>query len=319
MNLHLNVPRCNASFRTTSFRNSVGLTQFNRSLSSLTRRLFKLPSPPPHPSPHHYDLKSFLAYAEKSSLSLTTTSYVGTHYEYTVQQTLRNVAFSLHRVGGRSDAGIDLVGTWHLPGHEHALRAIVQCKSFKTKLGPNIVRELEGTFHQAPVGWRTGEHKLGVLVSPREATKGVREALARSTFPLMWMMVERGGVLRQVLWNGRAERQLGLVGLGVEMRYSGAEVEGVTLTWDGEEVPHMDAVEGRMAEVQDRWMRLWGIKLESEEEREGLVDAVQGLVPGEKPLLFAEECSTLSGEERARVLQAWKRDVDMRLLNSTST
>ncbi|KAF7585244.1 hypothetical protein BBP40_011603 [Aspergillus hancockii] len=296
----------------SAFRRSItpiSHRQCQRQLHSFTRRLFKLPSPPPHPSSHHNDLPSFLNYADRTSLSPSTTAYIGTHYEYTVQRALRSSAFTLHRVGGRDDAGIDLVGTWHLPQREHPLRVIVQCKSLKTKLGPNLVRELEGTFNQSPVGWRTGD-EVGVLVSPREATKGVRDALARSTYPLMWMMIERDGVMRQVLWNGRAE-QLGLVSLGVEVRYSAGEGmdssagKNVVLTWDGEEIPHMEQVESQLSEVEDRWMRLWdsgsdGIGRDKSE----LLDAVWELFPNEKPLLAGTgACSTLSDADRAKVMQ----------------
>lgn len=300
-----------ASFRfnSTPFANR----PFHRQLHSFTRRLFKLPSPPPHPSPHHHDLPTFLAYADRTSLSPTTTSYIGTHYEYIVQQTLRSSAFTLHRVGGRDDAGIDLVGTWHLPHREHPLRVIVQCKSLKTKLSPNLVRELEGTFHQSPVGWRTGD-EVGVLVSPREATKGVRDALARSAYPLVWMMIERDGAMRQALWNAKAE-QLGLVGLGVEVRYSASgDVDSsvtkrVSFTWDGEEIPDMEQVETQMSGVEDKWLRAWGNGFnEVEKNKSELLDAVQELFPEEKPLLLGTgACSALSEADRARVMQSLSR------------
>ncbi|KAE8165927.1 hypothetical protein BDV40DRAFT_40571 [Aspergillus tamarii] len=281
--------------------------QCHRPLHSFTRRLFKLPSPPPHPSANHHDLPSFLAYAERTSLSPKTTAYIGTHYEYKIQRTLRSSAFTLHRVGGRDDAGIDLVGTWHLPRREHPLRVIVQCKSLKTKLGPNLLRELEGTFNQSPVGWRTGD-EVGILVSPREATKGVRDALARSTYPLMWMMIERDGTLRQVLWNGRAE-QLGLVNLGVEVRYSADEdvdsSKGVVLTWDGEEIPNMEEVENQVSAVEDSWLRSWGDGFNrGQRNKSELLDAVHELFPEEKPLLLGTgACSSLTDADRVKVMQ----------------
>ncbi|KAE8371393.1 hypothetical protein BDV26DRAFT_130587 [Aspergillus bertholletiae] len=286
---------------------SVFRRQCHRQLHSFTRRLFKLPSPPPHPSAHHHDLPSFLAYADRTSLSPNATTYIGLLYEYTVQQTLRASAFTLHRVGGRDDAGIDLVGTWHLPHREHPLRVIVQCKSLKTKLGPNLVRELEGTFNQSPVGWRTGD-EIGILVGPREATKGVRDALTRSSYPLIWMMIERDGTLRQVLWNGKAE-QLGLVNLGVEVRYSADEdadsSNGIVLTWDGEEIPNMEQVERQVNAVEDRWLRSWGDASHGEQRNKSeLLDAVQKLFPEEKPLLWGTgACSTLTDADRVKVIQ----------------
>ncbi|EEP81654.1 conserved hypothetical protein [Uncinocarpus reesii 1704] len=109
-----------------------------------------LPTPPPAPTSQHNDLPSFLAYATRTSLSPSSTTYVGTHYEYTVLHALRSHSLNLTRIGGRADSGIDLVGTWHLPSHAHPLRVIVQCKAFRNKLGPNLIRELEGTFAGAP-------------------------------------------------------------------------------------------------------------------------------------------------------------------------
>jgi hypothetical protein len=250
-----------------------------------TRRLFNLPPAPPPPSLNHHDLPSFLSYAERTSLPESSTTYVGTHYEYTVLQTLRRFSFALHRVGGRDDAGIDLVGTWHLPRQQHALRVIVQCKALKTKLGPNLVRELEGAFRHSPVGWRTSE-KLAILVSPREATKGVRDAMTRSDYPLFWITMERDGTIRQVLWNGRVEA-LGLSALGVQTRYreysSNPAHKDITLTWEDEEFPNMDHVEEDMARKQAEWLATWGCETLSETSKVELLEMVETAFPGLGP------------------------------------
>jgi Protein of unknown function (DUF2034) len=177
-------------------------------------------------TPNHHDLPTFLSYANRIGLSTTSTTYVGTHYEYKVQSTLRRLGFSLTRIGGRDDSGIDLLGTWNLPSNPHPLRVIVQCKALKGKLGPNLVRELEGAFIGAPNGWGGGG-VLGILVSPKSATKGVREALGRSKWAMGWIMVETEGdkgKVRQVLWN-RAAANIGLEGITVTMRY-GENKEG---------------------------------------------------------------------------------------------
>jgi Protein of unknown function (DUF2034) len=169
---------------------------------------------------NHHDLPSFLDYAQRTGLSSTSTTYVGTRYEYTVQHRLRQLGFSLSRIGGRDDSGIDLLGTWLLPSNPHPLRVIVQCKALKGKLGPNLIRELEGAFIGAPIGWR-GEGVLGILVSPKSATKGVREAIGRSRWAMGWIMVENEdgtGRVRQMLWN-RAAANIGLEGITVTMRY----------------------------------------------------------------------------------------------------
>ncbi|WEW57282.1 hypothetical protein PRK78_002747 [Emydomyces testavorans] len=203
-----------------------------------------IPTPPLPPTSQHHDLPSFLAYATRTSLSPTSTTYVGTHYEYTVLHSLRSYALDLTRIGGRADSGIDLVGTWRLSSQHTPLRVIVQCKALRNKLGPNLIRELEGTFAGAPAGWR-GEGILGLLVSPREATKGVRDALAKSRFPLMWILADaEDGAIRQALWNGRAS-DVGLGGLGVQVQHvidSGDVVkQKIILTWDGHELKRGDA------------------------------------------------------------------------------
>ncbi|KAI5296601.1 hypothetical protein KEM55_005760, partial [Ascosphaera atra] len=74
-----------------------------------------------------------------------------------------------------------------VPALPHPLRVLVQCKALNKKVGPNFIRELEGTFTGAPVGWR-GEGVFGILASTREATRGVRDAMAKSRFPLMWFL-----------------------------------------------------------------------------------------------------------------------------------
>ncbi|KAL2825185.1 hypothetical protein BDW59DRAFT_161899 [Aspergillus cavernicola] len=270
-------------------------------LTPFTRRLFQLPPPPPQPSPSHSDLPSFLTYATRTNLPESTTHYQGTLYEYSIQSHLRSCAFALHRVGGRSDLGIDLTGTWHVgsnPALDAPVRVVVQCKALKTKIGPNVVRELEGVT--AASKRRGGGGCAGVLVSPREATKGVREALGRSGMPLVWMMVERGGRVRQVLWNGRVEG-LGLAGLGVEVLYplgsgSDGDQDGdghgkgvVSLTWEGREVQTMDEVEEEMGRLEEEWMAKWEEKGLRDVSREEVLDAVERVVPGTRPIMISED------------------------------
>lgn len=295
---------------TSPCRRCFSQSRTHHGLTPFTRRIFKLPSAPPPPSQHHNDLTSFLSYAERISLPPTSTVYVGTHYEYTVLQSLRRYALALHRIGGRDDAGIDLVGTWHLPERERerALRVLVQCKALKTKLGPNLVRELEGAIRQAPVGWRTGQ-TAGVLVSPREATKGVRDALARSSYPLVWMMVELDGTLKQALWNARAE-ELGLGPLGVETRYgagaaeSGSVTKEVALTWDGSDIPDMDQVEQSLLRYEDQWVKSWSVD-SLKVDKEALLDVVDRVFPDGPP--EAQPDGSISAVDQSKVLQALLR------------
>ncbi len=192
----------------------------------------------PEPSStRHHDLPSFLAYVQRSGLDTKSTTYVGTHYEYTVASRLQRYGFSLRRIGGASDGGIDLVGTWTVPSSQDPVRVLVQCKALSQKIGPSLIRELEGALAGAPVGWR-GTGVLGLLVATRPATKGVRESLRRSGWPMAFVACSREGSVQQMLWNGCAT-DAGLGSLGVTMRYAQdpSDPEQLVLTWQGEHVP----------------------------------------------------------------------------------
>lgn len=219
------------------------------------------PVVPPNPTSLHHDLPTFLAHASRTGLSPTSTTYIGTHYEYTVQSTLRRFGFNLSRTGGRGDSGIDLLGTWHLPPSlaPQPLRVLVQCKALKTKVGPNLIRELEGMFVGAPTGWK-GKGVVGFLVSTREATKGVRDAMGRSRWAMGWVMLEtntegssagelesqseerRGegvGKVKQVLWN-KAASDVGLEGLNVTLKFDENGGKECVLMWQGKPVPGLN-------------------------------------------------------------------------------
>lgn len=191
-------------------------------------------------STHHDDLKSFLKHAEVSGLAEKSTVYVGTHYEYTVVETLKLFGFSLTRTGRSSDLGIDLVGQWTVASSPSPLRTIIQCKARSKKLAPENVRELEGAFTGAPAGWRA-KGVLGFLIAPEAATKGVRDAMVRSSLPLGFMQISREGRVKQCLWNHVASEN-GLEGLGVTLRHDAVQPQDegmshggsdVVLTWKG--------------------------------------------------------------------------------------
>jgi hypothetical protein len=162
------------------------------------------------------------------------TVYVGTHYEYTVQSSFERLGMCLKCIGGSSDYGIDLVGTWPLPSAPLPLKVLVQCKALAKKVAPSAARELEGAFVSAPHGWR-GSGVLGFLVSQNSATKGVREALGKSRWPMGYAQCGPDGKVLQLLWNRRAEEE-GLGGIGVAVKYAGRERSDkeVVLTWKGE-------------------------------------------------------------------------------------
>lgn len=202
-------------------------------------------------SENHYDLPSFLAYAERVSLSPDRTVYIGTHYEYTVAATLKRLGFELTRTGRASDFGIDLLGTWTLPVPDDAsprplpLRVLIQCKASNKILNPKHVRELEGAFTGAPAQWRE-EDFLGLLATTKKATKGVMEALGRSRWPMGFLKVDTDGRVEQFLWNSSA-RARGLESLGVTLRYMTGEKNAdgetrsdIALTWQGRPLPYVE-------------------------------------------------------------------------------
>ncbi|KAI1497710.1 hypothetical protein F5X99DRAFT_357830 [Biscogniauxia marginata] len=197
-------------------------------------------SNPPYPdarTTEHHDLASYAAYAARTGLDVDSKLFVGTHFEYTVAAALAPLGFSIKRVGGRSDGGIDLLGTWAVPSALTPVRVILQCKvsSRGTNIRPNIVRELEGTFVGAPVGWR-GAGVLGMLVAQKPATKGMREAIGRSRWPMGFICCSKDGNLEQMIWNHKAEEK-GLEGVGVAIQFpQGARSRGrprLVLTWKG--------------------------------------------------------------------------------------
>jgi hypothetical protein len=183
------------------------------------------------PASSHHDLPSFLEYASRVGVDPRSSVYVGTVYEYTAQSALARLGMSLKRVGGRSDYGVDLFGTWKIPPTTSDLKVLVQCKARGTKSKPSEIRELEGAFVGAPSGWR-GTGVLGFLVSQQAATKGVREAIGRCRWPMGYVMCTSQGKILQMLWNRKADEQ-GLLGAGVTMKYVGGDIDDkeIVLLW----------------------------------------------------------------------------------------
>lgn len=185
----------------------------------------------------HSDLDSFLEHSKRRGLDEKSTVFTGTRYEYLVAERLARYGFSLRRIGGASDFGIDLVGDWTVPSTSRTIRVLIQCKGGDQKAGPHLIRELEGSFVGAPPGWR-GAGVLGLLVTESRATKGMRDALARAPVPMGYFCCSGAGVVRQMLWNQRAEDQ-GLEGVDVALRRGGDEQDSdeVMLVKDGEPLP----------------------------------------------------------------------------------
>ena len=219
-----------------------------RTTKSTTKPLLPLPNLRPDAS--HTDLPSFLSYASHTGLDTSSKVYVGTHYEYLVLSLLTTAhSFALTRVAGTNDRGIDLLGYWTLPTLPSPIRVIVQCK-VTSKLQPRVVRELEGSFAGAPVGWSDDATTLAVLVGTGEATKGIREAIRDSGVGIVWMSVaEEEGRLRQMLWNQKA-RTMGLEGLDVVLRYDRDGGEELRMMWQGRLIPKGKNGRGKHADEQ---------------------------------------------------------------------
>ncbi|KAM0431814.1 hypothetical protein ACHAPT_005064 [Fusarium lateritium] len=182
---------------------------------------------PEAPNKEHSDLATFLAYVERTRLNKRTTVYRGTHYEYTVADTLSQYGFFLKRVGGASDRGMDLLGTWTLPSTSQTMKVILQCKAGARSASPMYVRELKGALAAAPPGWR-GADTLGLLVGEKPATKGVQGEMHSSEAALGYVCCSREGEVLQLLWNLKAQ-EIGLEGVTVGVRYGAQGEDGKKL------------------------------------------------------------------------------------------
>ncbi|KAF2818828.1 hypothetical protein CC86DRAFT_308188 [Ophiobolus disseminans] len=178
-----------------------------RAPQSIPRRIATTSSASPAPvdipklvlspgSPHHNSLSTFLAYAKHRSLATNTPTYVGTHYEYMAALSLMRLGFSLLRVGGAWDNGLDLIGHWALAPLREPMRVIIQCKARDVSVGPSNIRELEGSFHGIPPKWKKKD-VLGLLVTTRKATKGTLMAIGQSRWPMGFIMVSKAGTIQQ--------------------------------------------------------------------------------------------------------------------------
>ncbi|EFA79487.1 hypothetical protein PPL_07538 [Heterostelium album PN500] len=85
----------------------------------------------------------------------------GTDFELLSINALSKYGFDLKRVGGAGDKGIDFTGVWRLPesssssnggGHSKSsnqeFNIVGQCKHYKTRIGPVVLREFESTLQR---------------------------------------------------------------------------------------------------------------------------------------------------------------------------
>lgn len=194
-------------------------------------------------SKEHNDLAGFLAFAERGKLSRESTVYKGTHYEYTVLESLKQFGFHLQRTGKSNDKGIDLLGHWRLPGKPYEIKVLVQCKVSRGT--PSAIRELEGAYIGAPNEWQ-GDNVLTLLATSKPLTPGVLEGIQRSPSAIGALFIAPDGLVQQFVWNSVAGER-GLAGVGVTAKYTQAQsrasdapegatktIKTVALTWKGQ-------------------------------------------------------------------------------------
>eukprot|EP00056_Hartaetosiga_gracilis_P010916 m.163185 g.163185 ORF g.163185 m.163185 type:complete len:233 (+) comp13413_c1_seq1:3897-4595(+) len=99
------------------------------------------------------------------------------------------------RVQGQTgDGGIDIVGSIK----EH--NVIAQCKYVKTPVGVSVLREIEGALHRQP------KDTIGIVCSASGFSKGAKEFVITSTFPLILFSVPDNGVCK--IRNNPAMRRM---------------------------------------------------------------------------------------------------------------
>lgn len=127
--------------------------------------------------------------------AIPTATEIGTRFELASLEYLTTAPFrmELARIGGAGDGGVDLKGWWTI-GVEptRRVRVIVQCKAETKSIGPNVLRELEGTL-QANVNTRSysvreregkeGTATMAMLISQSGFTSATTARAAISPWP----------------------------------------------------------------------------------------------------------------------------------------
>ncbi|KAF5987139.1 hypothetical protein FCOIX_1152 [Fusarium coicis] len=220
----------------TKWRRAINGARLMSKRKAKAPKLFELIYPDA-PTKEHSDLNSFLSYVERVSLNKRSTVYRGTHYEYTVADTLSQYGFFLKRVGGQSDRGMDLLGIWTLPSTTRTFKVVLQCKAGARSASPMYVRELKGAMAAAPPGWR-GSDVLGLLVGEKPATKGVQGEMHSADVALGYVCCSKEGDVLQLLWNIKAQ-EMGLDGVTVGLKYGG-DANKLVLVSGGEMLPLLE-------------------------------------------------------------------------------
>jgi len=122
-------------------------------------------------------------------------THLGTAYELLTLSLLSSPPYnySLIRVGGSNDRGIDLRGRSSLPplsststsksfNSFRSIDVLVQCKASATRIRPAIIREFEGVLQNA--SHQSGRQPLGILVALNGFSKFTLDRSMESQWPL---------------------------------------------------------------------------------------------------------------------------------------
>lgn len=161
-------------------------------------------------SVQHDSLESFIHHTSIQKSDLSSTVYRGTLFEYTVLDALTLLNFKLHRTGGADDKGVDLRGTWALPGSP-PITVMIQCKHEAKKIGPKYIRELCGISSDSQ------DETVMMLASTSTYTPKALQFFMASHRPICLFVIDsfdHGGAMRQLIWNSAADKALS----GLEVR-----------------------------------------------------------------------------------------------------
>ncbi|KAG7663794.1 RRG7 [[Candida] subhashii] len=165
------------------------------------------------------NIQQFLEYAAKNGLDSKSTVFNGTIYELYVKQFLEKGfhCTEMIKVGGKGDEGVDLIGKWDLsyfhkksielfpgskPGDESILNRVtptnesnsdlsdinvlVQCKNSKSKLKPNLIKELTGIFY---FHRHDPKNTFMFIVSPHLLTTAALRSFEATDCPMIHIQV----------------------------------------------------------------------------------------------------------------------------------
>lgn len=148
-------------------------------------------------------LTSFLKQTDKD---VTSTVYRGTLFELQTLASLESTcSMQLHHVGGKSDGGIDLRGSWF-----NNISILIQCKNSKGGCTPDHIRQLMGT---TTLYANNKNRTIGILstVSHKQFTRDVISHFNSSPVPLGLATVQ-DTTLKSLMFNKKAQAILkGLV------------------------------------------------------------------------------------------------------------